>query len=140
MMREAARWPAILLIGFVIVGTAPAAFASPPDNDNFVDAAVVSSLPFADSGDLAGMSSEPDEPSHACLPMPAPTVWYVYTAPTSGHIRVDLGGSGIPVSVVAYQSSGGGFGGLTLAGCGGALSPLVLAVAAESTYYLQVGM
>jgi hypothetical protein len=140
MMRKAARWPAILLIGFVIVATAPAAFASPPDNDNFVDAAVVSSLPFADSGDLAGMSSEPDEPSHACLPMPAPTVWYLYTAPTSGHIRVDLGGSGIPVSVVAYQSSGGGFGGLTLAGCGGALSPLVLAVAAESTYYLQVGM
>lgn len=137
-----ARWSAAtLLIGFLVLGVGAPALASPPENDDFASADVVSSLPFADSGDLAATTAEFGEPSSACLPSPAQTAWYVFSPSSSGIVRVGLAGSDFTVSVVAYRSSGGGFGGLSLVGCGGGFNttPLTFAATAGSTYYLQVG-
>jgi hypothetical protein len=142
-MRIHARWSiATLVVSVLIIGTAPAASASPPGNDDFARADVVSSLPFSDSGDLAGTTAEPGEPSSACLPSSSQTAWYVFTPSTSGRVKVDPAGSAFPVEVVLYQSFGGGVAGLSLVGCAGgfASQPLVLAATAGSTYYLQVGM
>jgi hypothetical protein len=130
-------------MGLPLLVTAAPVLASPPANDNFASADFVSSLPFSESGDLAATTAEPGEPSSACRPSPAQTAWYVFTPSTSGHVKVDLAGSDFPVTVVAYQSSGGGFGGLSFVGCTGASlgsQPLVLAVTAGSTYYLQAGL
>ena len=145
-MRGRSQWMGnVLLVGFlvlVVVG-APSAFASPPGNDAFASADVVAGLPFADSGDLSGTSGEPGEPSSGCLPSPTQTAWYVFTPSSSGSVKVDLAGSDFPVTAVGYLSPGGGLGGLSLVGCSGSgpgSSPMVLAVTAGSTYYLQVGL
>ncbi len=142
MMLRTRVLAATLLVGIMLLGASPSAAASPPDNDNFANADVVASLPFTDSGDLAGLTTEDGEPSSACLPFPSGTAWYVLTPTTSGHVIVDPAGSGFTVGIVGWQSSGGGFEGLSLVACGGGFgsSPMVLPVTAGSTYYVQVGL
>jgi PKD repeat protein len=142
-MRTRSRWATAAFAAFIVLATVAPALASPPANDDFASADVVTSLPFVDVGDLAATTSEPGEPSHACLPTPTQTAWYVFSPSSSGSIKVDLAGSSFPVTAVAYQSAWGGFGGLSLLGCTSATpgsSPLTLAVTAGSTYYFQVGM
>src|SRR5215213_3130119 len=108
-MRNVSRWLAAgVMAGLFGVGLAPPVFASPPANDNFASADVVPGVPFTDSGDLAGTTSEPGEPSSACLPSPSQTAWYALTPSTSGSLRVDLSGSDFTVNVVAFRSSGAG--------------------------------
>jgi hypothetical protein len=139
-MRTAARWlAATLVFGTLLLGLAPAAVASPPDNDHFANADVVSGLPFTDSGDLAGMTTEEGEPSSACSPSAVQTVWYAFTPTTTGTVRVETTGSDFSVAVVAYQSDGTGIGGLSLVGCAGGFgsSPMTLAVTGGTTYYLH---
>ena len=141
-MRTTSRWlVATLLAGVLMMGAGPSALASPPANDDFVNADVVSSLPFTDSGDLSGLTSEPGEPS-GCLFGPSPTAWYVVTPAASGHLLVDPSESSFTVNTVGWESFGGGFGGLGLLGCGGGFSatPMVLPVTAGSTYFVQVGL
>ncbi len=132
------RLATILLVGFLFLGAAPSASASTPANDDFANADPVTTLPFADSGDLTGMTAEPGEPLYACL-HGAPTAWYVFTPSATGTVRVNMSGSAFPLSSVAYESSGGGFAGLTHLGCASQHSELTLAVTAGSTYYFQVG-
>ncbi len=140
-MRRSARWVVGgVLVGILALVTAPTAHASPPANDNFADADVVATLPFTDSGDLATTTIEPGEPPSFCVPGATRSAWYTFTPAASGAVEVDLTGSDFGVAVAAFQSSGGGLGGLTFVGCGNA-SPgarLVVSTTAATTYYLQV--
>ena len=133
----------MFLMGFLLTGFAPAAFGSPPTNDNFADADVITSLPFTDSGDLAATTAEAGEPSDFCVYPSSRTAWYAFTPSDSGTARIGLMGSDFSVIVAAYHSGGGGIGDLSLVECSGSTgvwNPLLVPVTAGSTYYLQAGV
>src|SRR5260221_2415577 len=126
----------VAVVGLIVSAGPRAASASPPANDNFVDATAITSLPFTDSGDLSGTTTEPGEPI-SCIYQPQ-TVWYAFTASSAGAIKVDMSGSQGGAVFTVYQSSGGGFGGLGYRGCffGGSM---VLSTSANTPYSVQVG-
>lgn len=137
-MRIQEKSRVVLATGvFVLMGFAgsKAAYASPPANDNFADASSISTLPFTDSGDLGGTTTEPGEPQFCSFL--TQSVWYVFTPSSTVVIRVDVNTSG-PGILNVYRSFGGGFGGLGFMGCTGGGSTSVTADAG-TTYYIQVG-
>ena len=120
---------------FLFAGPRPA-FSSPPANDNFADADVISTLPFTDSGDLNGTTTEPGE-QQFCSYQPQ-TVWYTFTPSSTTVISADLNGSQGGVVLSAYQSNGGGIGGLGFMSCI-FYGSLTFTANAGTTYYFQVG-
>jgi len=136
-MRRLAFFPLGVLIAAAIATVGPAAAVAAPANDNFANATVVSALPFTDSVDLNGATTEPGEPQY-CSSTPQ-TVWYVYTPTATTTVAVNLNGSATAVSAVLWQSFGSGFGGLSFQRClfyGGSLE---FSASAGSTYYIQAG-
>jgi hypothetical protein len=125
-----------VVVGLGMVAGPGAALASPPANDNFVAAMPIPSLPFTDSGDLGGTTTEPGEQSFCVFQ--EETVWYSFTPSTNTVIQVDPSGSFGPVAVTAYRQDGSGLGGLTDPVCSFG-SPVTFAAAANTTYYVQVG-
>ena len=117
----------------ILLATPTAALASPPANDNFADASVISALPFTDSGDLNGTTTEPGEQGF-CNYQPQ-TVWYTFTPSTTTTISADLNGSQFGVIPTAYQSNGGSLGFLSCTFG----SSLTFTANAGTTYYFQVG-
>jgi PKD repeat protein len=113
-----------------------AAFSSPPANDNFADADVISTLPFTDSGDLNGTTIEPGE-QQSCY-YQTQTVWYAFTPSSTRVIKADLFGSQYGSVLTVYQSNGGGIAGLGYMSCifGGSLN---FTANAGTTYYFQLG-
>jgi PKD repeat protein len=137
-LRRLPRGGAILLallLGFL--SSPPPASASPPANDNFVDAQAITSFPFSDSGDLSATTLEPGEPQ-ICNGQIG-TAWYTFTATSSAPITVDESGSDGQVAFNIWQSSGGGFGGLSFVGCGSALEQRQFSPQVGVTYYIQTG-
>jgi PKD domain len=124
-----------LLLG--VLSAPSSATASPPANDNFADAQAITSFPFSDSGDLNGTTTEPGEPQPFASQVE--TVWYSFTTTSNAPLTIDVIGSDASVSANVYQYSGGGFGGLNLAGCVGNLDPFQFRPQLGSTYYIQVG-
>jgi PKD repeat protein len=107
----------------------------PPANDNFADATVISYI--NQSLDVTGATTETGEPTGGCNSPYQHTVWYKFTAPTSGAVMTSLWGSYDAVLNV-YRADGPGMGGLSsslICGSGSWWLP----VAANSTYYFQVG-
>ena len=66
-----------------------------PPNDNFANATVITSLPFSDSVDNTGATTEPDEPQY-CAYSPQ-TVWYKFTPTANAVVRADMAGSSFGV-------------------------------------------
>jgi hypothetical protein len=123
--------PVLALVG------APAASASPPANDLFANAEPVTSLPFSDSGDLNGTSTEPGEPQ-ACN-FQNQSVWYSFTPTVAEAVTIDLHGSDPGVVATVYQSFGPGIGSLGFVGCLGSGGSMELSASANTTYYIQAG-
>jgi hypothetical protein len=126
----------LALAGFVVV-QAGTAFAAPPANDDFANAAVISSLPFSDSGDLNGTTAEPGD-AQGCFPQAPQTIWYAFTPAADMAVKADLDGSDFGVVASVYESLGGGFGGLQFLDCIGFGGSSSLTVQAGTTYYYQV--
>jgi len=62
---------------------------TPPANDNFASAVVISSLPFSQAGSTIGAIAEPAEHDAEMLGSgPKDTVWYKYVAPANGRLKV----------------------------------------------------
>ncbi len=69
-------------------------YAAPPPNDNFADATVISGFPVTVTGSNIEATLEPGEPLPEGYEFYArKSVWYQWTAPTSGLVQIDTFGS-----------------------------------------------
>ena len=128
----------LLALGALAALAMPApALAAPPANDAFTDATSISSLPFTDEGDLAGTTTETGEPFFCSFMQQ--TVWYVFTPSSRTVVKADLDGSDPGVSFNAFQSFGGGIGGLGFLGCVSFGGSMEFTAEANTTYYIQAG-
>ena len=117
------------------------------DNDNFADAAVISSLPFTSQQSTAGAtleSGEPTNPSGCITFFPAvkgATVWYRYTPPVLANITADTFGSSFDTVLAVY--TGDAVNALTVVACnddsGTVQSQVNFTAQAGTTYHFQVG-
>lgn len=65
------------------------ATGTPPANDDFASATVISSLPYSASGTTVDATAEPDERNAELLALgPKDSVWYKYVATADGQITV----------------------------------------------------
>lgn len=62
---------------------------SPPANNDFADATLISSLPFVATGTTVDANAEPEEREAEALAVgPTDSVWYKYVAPADGILKV----------------------------------------------------
>jgi hypothetical protein len=73
----------------------------PPVNDDIRHAKVIGQLPFTDRIDTTAATAAAGDPT--CFLQPQATVWYKFTAPTSGMLQISSSSSGYPASVSAYS-------------------------------------
>jgi PKD repeat protein len=130
-----------VVLGLAFAGSAliqaGTAVAAPPANDDFANAAVISSLPLSDSGDLNGTTTEPGD-AQGCFPQAPQTIWYAFTPATNMVVKADLDGSDFGVVASVYEALGSGFDGLHFLDCIGFSGESSLTVQAGTTYYYQV--
>jgi hypothetical protein len=101
----------------------------PPPNDAFSNATHVTTLPFADTVDTVGATSEPNEPWGCGFP--SRSVWYSFTPADDVLVSASLVGSGTLAVFVAGQP---GLSGLGFLSCGIGTVGLERGV----TYYFRV--
>ena len=111
------------------------AAATPPANDNFVDAIPITSLPFDATVDLTDASGEPGEESSTCF-QSTRSVWYRYQ-PASPHIlSISIEGASPDAGLRVFLDFGGG---PFLSWCAYSLAPAFdISVSPGSTLYFQV--
>jgi PKD domain len=125
---------ALALAMLVIPATAS---ATPPPNDDFANATVISSLPFTDSQDLSTATTEPGEPLQCGA---SQTNWYQFTPTSDVVVRATSTGSNFfSTNINVFRADGPGFGGLTWLGCGQFGNQIVFQAHAGQTYYIQGG-
>lgn len=77
----------------------------PPGNDHFGNACVVSGLSGTTNGHSRTASGELDEPDHDKTLGPTNSVWWTWTAPQPGTLRVDTFGSDFDTVLAVYTGS-----------------------------------
>jgi hypothetical protein len=94
----------LLAIAVAIIAAFPApALATPPPNDDFADAQDLGSAPGASvSGTNRYATAEFGEPNHHGYPALA-SVWYRWTAPTNGVVRLNTCGSNFDTLLAVYR-------------------------------------
>lgn len=110
-----------------------------PGNDDIAGARVIGALPFAETVDVAGATSEADEPP-PCGYFPERSIWYVYTPTTTGKLVASAAGSTSTTELAVYTGAAGA---LVPRSCidpitTGANPTLALDVTAGETLYFQV--
>jgi subtilisin family serine protease len=110
----------------------------PVPNDNFAQRIVLSGLPVSTTGTNIGATAEPQEPAQSG---PINSVWWSWTAPTSGTVNINTIGSSFDTWLSVY--TGSALPNLTLIGAdddgGGGLTSLVsLNATAGTTYQIAV--
>ena len=138
-LRRVTAWFAVLALVAVSVvvvqGGAPVAAAAA--NDNFAEAITISTLPYADSGDLNGSTTEPGEPGIYTY---VQTVWYRFSPGRNMTVGVDLQSGTYNVGAGIYEPSlVSGLDGLIFIETVNYWMPSYLTLQAGTTYYIQVG-
>ncbi|HSL44672.1 MAG TPA: hypothetical protein VK897_14645 [Anaerolineales bacterium] len=110
--------------------------ATPPANDHFANAAVLTAALLPTTVDISAATIEPDEPQY-CNAMER-TVWYTFSPASTMHLRADTAG-GIPATVNIYTSAGPGLTGLQFQDCASPNNPVTFQAEAGKTYYFQAG-
>lgn len=111
--------------------------AAPPANDAFADAKAIDPLPFVETLDLDGGTTEAGEPQ-ACN-FQVQTAWYVLRPAQPRAIRIDALGSPFGVVFNVYRAFSPGLGGLGFMGCTGFGGSFQLFAEPGSTYFVQAG-
>jgi hypothetical protein len=96
----------LLCIAVGIVAAFPASVpAAPPANDDFANAQDLGSESSASaSGTNVDATAEPGEPDHAGIPARA-SVWYRWTAPENGQVRIETCDSDFDTVLAVYTGS-----------------------------------
>ena len=81
------------------------AVSTAPGNDNFVNARLIEGSAGTVTGSNAGATKEPGEPNHAGNGGGS-SVWYTWTAPSSGAWRLDTAGSSFDTLLAVYTGTG----------------------------------
>src|SRR5437763_12486217 len=108
MMRRAwrrwRRWGIGLGVPVLVVLTlASPALAAPPDNDAFASAHAISGPSGSVTGSNVDATAEPGEPDHGNTG--GASVWYAWTAPSSGAVTFTTAGSSFDTLLAAYTGS-----------------------------------
>lgn len=83
---------------------APAEAGAAPANDDFASAQPLAGTSATTTGTNVEATSEPGEPTHAGIEGGV-SVWYVWTAPVSGRIRIQTCGSSFDTVLAVYTGS-----------------------------------
>jgi hypothetical protein len=118
------------------------AFTVPPGppNDNFANAQVITGSAGTLTGSNVGASKEPGEPNHAGNPGGA-SVWYSWTAPSSGAWRFDTFGSSFDTLLAVYTGTSVGALSLVVSNDnfnGGDTSEVIFRAAGGTIYHIAV--
>jgi subtilisin family serine protease len=126
-----------LTLGWSFAGIPPP--PGGPANDLFADAELISGASGSTAGTSTDATKEAGEPDHAGNAGGA-SVWYRWTAPSSGMLTVDTFGSGFDTLLAAY--TGSSVNGLTLKASNndtsGSQSRIAFKVSAGITYWIAV--
>jgi Leucine-rich repeat (LRR) protein len=88
---------------------------SPPPNDDFDRATVISGFPYAASLEVSAATTAPDDPAMGCgVGQGAHTVWYRLVGPGTGFVTLNTVGSDYDTVISAWQ---GDRGALSAQGC-----------------------
>jgi hypothetical protein len=138
---------ALAIAGLLVAGisVAPVSAAEPaPTNDSITSPTVVSGLPFIETLDTSGATSESSDPAACSYPdggADAATVWYSWTAAESGPIGAATWGSNYDTTV--YVGTSDGNGGIDVLACNDDTRSLQAAIrfdaVAGETYLIAVG-
>jgi hypothetical protein len=114
-----------------------------PANDNFANRIAITGTTVTVTGSNVGASKEPGEPSTLAGNSGGRSVWWTWTAPTSGKVTLDTHGSNFDTLLGVY--TGTSVSALTLIGAndddpagGTTTSKLVFNAVAGTTYQIQV--
>jgi hypothetical protein len=138
---------ALAVAGLLVVGISavPVSAAEPaPANDSISSPTVVGDLPFTDTIDTSGATSESGDPASCWYPDVGPdfaTVWYSWTAAESGPIGAATWGSDYDTTI--YVGTPDGNDGIAVLACNDDTRSLQAAVrfdaVAGETYLIAVG-
>jgi PKD repeat protein len=106
-----------------------------PPNDNFGDAAPISTLPYSDTVDLTGASVQSGEPTENCAGWFVKSIWYTFTPTTSRQYSVSS--FGIQGGINVY--TGASLDSLSRIACSGNGGIGSFHGVADTTYYVQSG-
>src|SRR5205823_5439577 len=77
----------------------------PPANDAFSAARTLTGTTGTTTGSSVGATLEPGEPQHNGDPNAGASIWFAWTAPSSGALRVDTIGSDFDTILAVYTGS-----------------------------------
>src|SRR5438552_2355269 len=80
------------------------AYGTPPSNDNFASAMVITGSSSTVAGTNVDATKEAGEPSHAGNPGGA-SVWFSWTAPARGQATFSTAGSSFDTLLAAYRGT-----------------------------------
>ncbi|MFN2375958.1 MAG: thrombospondin type 3 repeat-containing protein [Candidatus Binatia bacterium] len=114
-------------------------FAAPPANDNFASAITIGATPYTDSKSTNEATTEASEPTALCGGS-GRSIWYKYTAPSTGTVIADTFGSNFDTVLAAF--TGATLATLSTVHCNddsaSLQSRMPFAVQAGTTYYIRV--
>ncbi|MGH2358834.1 MAG: PKD domain-containing protein [Candidatus Limnocylindria bacterium] len=108
---------------------------SPPSNDDFANATVITALPFDDAVDATAATIESNEPltSRCEASPPSATVWYAFT-PVGESVMASFGGFASNIAVYTGISLSS----LTEVTCSNFGAPFTFRANANTTYFFQI--
>ena len=106
-MKTIIKLSAILSLTLsALAGSASAALAAPPTNDDFDAATVIAAIPFTDTLDMTEATSASDDPQPSCDDT-SRTAWYTFTPSEDMRLKADTFGSNYDTTLSVWTGERG---------------------------------